>query len=228
MNKLTGFVLSLALVLAGMFASTVPVAAWHATSPECEKLDLGRWTADIYVNTKKVRNDVTGVIDIPAGTYYIDWKYSNESQVITVGVCPVIVEVPVEVPVEVIKEVPVEVIREVPVDRVVERVVQAPSPDRYNPSAFIEGPCGDPRVRVTLDNSASTIPAQFKVIYKHAAKNKRIVKFFDLAPGQVHMTDWMWVRGHGNYVRVRDQYQELLAKTRILAPIPWGQGTCVR
>jgi hypothetical protein len=104
--------------------------------------------------------------------------------------------------------------------------VVPPPPAKYAPSANIFGPCGDPRVIVTLDNSQSTMQVGFKIIYKHGAKDKRIVKRYDLAPGQIHYTGWLWVRGNGNFVRVRDQYQNLLAKTRIINPTPWGEGRC--
>lgn len=105
----------------------------------------------------------------------------------------------------------------------------APQPDRYAPSASIFGPCGDPRVIVTLDNSQSTLPADLKIIWKHGAKNKRIVKKHTLAPGQIHYTGWLWVRGSKNgknFVRIRDQYQQLLAVKRIVKSTPWGQGDC--
>lgn len=76
-----------------------------------------------------------------------------------------------------------------------------------------------------MDNSQSTTSADLRIIYKHGAKDKRIVKRYTLAPGQVHITGWMWVRGNGNYVRVRDPWQ-LLASVRVIDPTPWGKGSC--
>jgi hypothetical protein len=97
---------------------------------------------------------------------------------------------------------------------------------RYAPAASIFGPCGDPRVIVTLDNSHSTLPAGFKVIYKDAKTGDRTVRRRTLAPGLIHYTDWLWVKGNGNFVRVRDQYQTLLARVKVIDPTPWGEGTC--
>ena len=97
---------------------------------------------------------------------------------------------------------------------------------RYAPTATIEGPCGDPRIHVRMDNSLSTLPAEFKIIYKHGDKDKRIVKRHTLAPGQVFQTGWLWVRGNGNYVRVRDQYQRLLARVQVRDVPAWGEDDC--
>ena len=103
---------------------------------------------------------------------------------------------------------------------------QAQPPQRYAPAATIVGPCGDPRIHVRMDNSLSTLPAEFKIIYKHGARDQRIVKRHTLAPGQVFQTGWLWVRGNGNYVRVRDQYQRLLARVHVRDVPAWGEGDC--
>ena len=227
MKKILSLTLGVALAIAGLAA---PVAAWHASSPSCEKLDLGQWTADVYVNTQKVKNNVTGVISIAAGTYFIDWENSHETDVVTVAVCPIIKEVPVEVivevPVEVIKEVPVdrivekEVIREVPVDRVVERIV---TPRIYAPQASATV-CGDPRAIITLDNSISNVPVTFKVTYLSGKDGTRIVKFKTVQAGAIEVTEPTWVKGGGALLRVRGQNLEPL----LVLPVYRGAEPCAR
>lgn len=221
MKKILSLTLGVALAIAGLAA---PVAAWHASSPSCEKLDLGQWTADVYVNTQKVKNNVTGVISIAAGTYFIDWENSYETDVVTVAVCPIIKEVPVEVivevPVEVIKEVPVEVIKEVPVDRIVERIV---TPRIYAPQASATV-CGDPRAIITLDNSISNVPVTFKVIFQSGRDGTRIVKNKTVQAGATLVTEPTWVKGGGALLRVRGQNLEPL----LVLPVYRGAEPCAR
>jgi hypothetical protein len=103
---------------------------------------------------------------------------------------------------------------------------QPAPPSKYAPAASISEVCGDPRIRIVLDNTASTVSATFKILFRHPQiKGKRVVKYKTLPAGASKATEWTWVRG-GNWVRVRDIRQTLLAKKRIVDPTPWGKGSC--
>jgi len=109
-----------------------------------------------------------------------------------------------------------------------QRLLQPEPLQRYAPAASFGPVCGDPRIKVTYDNSDSTMQVRFKFIFVDPRTDARVVSYRFVKAGQVFTTKWRWVKGKGNLVRVRGQYQELLAITNVNRGGQWGEGSCIK
>ena len=94
--------------------------------------------------------------------------------------------------------------------------------------------CGDPRLWVQIDNTASTVAANIKIVSKHGDKTKvparRVIKK-TVADGSVKVIGPRWTRGNGAMVRVwsvdeAGRHIERLLAFELRSPVPWGEGVC--
>lgn len=94
--------------------------------------------------------------------------------------------------------------------------------------------CGDPRLWVQIDNTASNVAANIKVVSKHGDKSRvparRVIKR-TVADGSVKVIGPRWTRGNGAPVRVwsvdeAGKHIELLLSFELRNPVPWGEGVC--
>lgn len=100
-------------------------------------------------------------------------------------------------------------------------------PPVFDPAASVIV-CGDPRVKSTLDNSASNVPATYKLKFRSGKDKSPIVAIKKVAPGAVKVTKFRWAHGSRPFViKVwTDSGWTTLVRQSVRNATPWGEGAC--